>query len=64
MISDWYSDEELISQLQAFFDVEEDINFQELLGQITENEDGNFQLNVKGRTFTFGKEICNVEEVT
>ena len=33
-ISEWFSDEELISQLQMFFDVTENIDFQALLGQI------------------------------
>lgn len=62
MISEWYSDEELISELAMFFDTEEDIDFQALLGNVEETEDG-FRLKVKGRTFIFGVEICNVEEV-
>ena len=63
-ISDWYSDDELISQLQMFFDSEEEeVDFKGLLGTVTEVDDSTLELKVKGRTFRFGKEICSVTEV-
>ncbi len=63
-ISEWFSDEELISQLQMFFDVTENIDFQALLGQIQVVDEDTRQIKVKGRTFQFDMEFCDVEEVT
>jgi hypothetical protein len=65
MISEWFSDEELISQLRMFFDVDEadKIDFQALLGQIQVVDDDTRQIKVKGRTFQFSMEFCDVEEV-
>ena len=61
MISEYYSDDELISQLREHFD--EEIDFNELLGMIVEGDDGNFILNVKGRSFVIDAVFCDVEEV-
>ena len=63
-ISEWFSDEELISQLQMFFDVTENIDFQALLGQIQVVDEDTRQIKVKGRIFQFDMEFCDVEEVT
>lgn len=63
-LSEWYSDEEIISELAMFFDnEEEDIDFQSLLGTVTEFDENTFEIKVKGRTFRFNKEICNMEEI-
>lgn len=66
MISEWYSDDELLSQFAMFFtDSErEHIDFQSLLGQIKFLDDGvTGEVNIKGRVFRFSLEFCNVEEV-
>jgi hypothetical protein len=60
-ISDWYSDEELISELRMFID--EYIDLETLLGQITEVDEQTFELKYNGRTFQFDREVCGVEEV-
>ena len=64
-VSEWFSDEELISQLQMFFDVDEvdKIDFKSLLGQVTVVDDDTRQIKVKGRTFVFSMVFCDVEEV-
>lgn len=64
-VSEWFSDEELISQLRMFFTVDEaeHIDFQALLGQITEVDDRTREVKVKGRTFRFDLQFCDVEEV-
>ena len=64
-VSDWFSDDELISQLRMFFDVDEvdKIDFKSLLGQVTVVDDDTRQIKVKGRTFVFSMVFCDVEEV-
>ena len=64
-ISEYYSDEELISELQMFFSIEENdtIDFQAVLGQIVEIDEDTFQVNIKNRTFQFDKTFCDVIEV-
>lgn len=64
-VSEWFSDEELISQLRMFFDVDEvdKIDFKSLLGQVTVVDDDTRQIKVKGRTFVFSMVFCDVEEV-
>lgn len=64
-VSEWFSDDELISQLRMFFDVDEadKIDFKALLGQIQVVDDDTRQIKVKGRTFQFSMEFCDVEEV-
>ena len=64
-VSEWFSDEELISQLRMFFDVDEvdKIDFKSLLGQVTVVDDDTRQIKVKGRTFQFSMVFCDVEEV-
>lgn len=64
-VSEWFSDEELISQLQMFFDdvEQEQIDFKALLGQIVMVDDNTGQIKVKGRVFQFDMTFCDVEEV-
>ena len=64
-VSEWFSDDELISQLRMFFDVDEvdKIDFKSLLGQVTVVDDDTRQIKVKGRTFVFSMVFCDVEEV-
>lgn len=65
VISEFYTDEELISQLQMFFSIEENgnIDFKSILGQIIEIDDETYQVQIKNRTFQFDKTFCDVEEV-
>ena len=65
MISEYYSDDELLAQLRGFFDVEEQrsIDFKAHLGLIEEVDNTTFQVKIKDRTFQFDKELCGVEEV-
>ena len=65
MISEFFSDEELISQLRMFFneDEQEHMDFKALLGQITEIDTNTLELKVKGRIFRIDKIFCDVEEV-
>lgn len=64
-VSDWFSDEELISQLRMFFTEEERevIDFKALLGQINMINEDTGEIIVMKRTFRFDMQICDVEEV-
>ena len=65
MISDYFTDEELISQLRMFFtdEEQEQLNFQAYLGQLEEIDNDTYEVNIKGRLFRFDKVFCEVEEV-
>jgi len=65
MISDYYSDEELISQLKMFFtdEEQEQLNFDVALGQLEDVDMDTWQLQLKERTFRIDKILCEVEEV-
>ena len=65
MISEWFSDDELISELRMFFEESErdNIDFRALLGQITMIDDNTGEIKVKDRTFRFDMEFCDVEEI-
>ena len=65
MISDYYSDNELISQLRMFFSDEEQeqLDFQASLGQLKEVDVDTWELMLKGRLFRIDKSLCEVEEV-
>lgn len=65
MISDWFSDEELISQLRMFFTEKEreSIDFKALLGQIQMVNENTGEIKILKRTFRFDMEYCDVEEV-
>ena len=65
MISEFFSDEELISQLRMFFtdEEQEQINFEVALGQLEDIDLDTWQLQLKGRKFRIDKILCEVEEV-
>ena len=65
MISDYYEDEELISQLRMFFDddEQEQIDFKASLNLLTEFDEEKWELKIKNRVFLIDKELCEVEEV-
>ena len=65
MISEFYSDDELLAELSSFFDENErkSIDFKTYLGQIEDVDDSTFQVRINGRIFQFDKELCGVEEV-
>ena len=66
MISEYFSDDEFISQLRMFFDDEEreKLDFPALLGQLIKTDDETvFELKVKGRLFQLDTEYGTVEEV-
>jgi len=66
MISEYFSDDEFISQLRMFFDDEEreKLDFPALLGQLIKTDDDTvFELKVKGRLFQLDTEYGTVEEV-
>ena len=65
MISEFYSDDELLSQLRMFFNEEEleHINFKALLGQLNDEDSDTWTLQIKNRQFTIDKTTCDVEEV-
>ena len=65
MISDYYSDEELISQLKMFFtdEEQEQLDFDVALGQLEDVDIDTWQLQLKRRTFRIDKILCEVEEV-
>ena len=64
-VSEWFSDEELLSQLRMFFTEEERevIDFNALLGQIRMINDDTGEISVLDRVFRFDMELCDVEEV-
>jgi len=64
-LTDNYSDEELISELRMFFDEEDgDIDFSQVLSQVTMVDDETFEVRIRDRTFRFDVDFCDVEEVT
>ena len=65
MISEYYPDEELISQLRMFFTdgEQEQLNFQAYLGQLEEIDNETWELTIKNRLFRIDKILCEVEEV-
>ena len=65
MISEYYPDEELISQLRMFFtdEEQEQLNFQAYLGQLEEIDNETWELTIKNRLFRIDKIFCDVEEV-
>ena len=64
MISEFYSDEDIVSQLRSFFDEteREEIDFWNALSTVTE-DDEYFTVMVKSRKFRFLCVIGDVEEV-
>ena len=66
MISEYFEDEELLSQLRMFFDEEEqeNIDFKSFLGQLKEVDSETYEVKIKNRTFHIDKNTCDVEEIT
>jgi hypothetical protein len=64
-ISEWFSDDELISELRMFFteSERETIDFQALLGQINWIDGETGEIKVRKRVFRFDYELCSVMEV-
>lgn len=64
MISEFYSDEDIVSQLRSFFDEteREEIDFWNALSTVSE-DDEYFTVMVKSRKFRFHCVIGDVEEV-
>ena len=64
-VSDWFSDDELISQLTMFFneDEVEFIDFASVIGCAVNVGDDIMQVSVKGRVFEFSLVTCDVCEV-
>ena len=64
MISEFYSDEDIVSQLRSFFDEteREEIDFWNALSTVSE-DDEYFTVMVKSRKFRFHSVIGDVEEV-
>lgn len=65
MISEYFSDEELISQIKMFFSEEEQehMDFKALLAQLKEIDTDTLELRIKGRIFRIDTTFCDVEEV-
>ena len=65
MISEYYSDDELLAQLRSFFDENERLNidFKSCLGQVEEIDNNTLQVKINNRVFQFSKELCGVAEV-
>ena len=65
MISEFFTDDELLSQLRMFFNEEEreHMDFKALLGQISEVDSETLELKVNGRVFRIDKILCDVEEI-
>ncbi len=63
-VSDYFSDEDLISTLRMFFNEKEmwDINFKALLKQVQDYNDIYYILTIKNRTFFINKISCEVIE--
>lgn len=64
-VSEWFSDENLISELRMFFTEDEraNIDFQSYLGQLTDVDESTWQVKIKDRLFNIDKVLCSVEEV-
>lgn len=65
MISEWYSDDELISQFRMYFTENErkNINFNSILGQLIDVNDEYWKVNICGRWFVVDKKFCIVREM-
>ena len=64
-VSDWFSDDELISEIRCFFEEGDldNIDFTAVLGQIQEVDSEKRQVMVKDKVFVFNIVSCDVEEV-
>ena len=64
-LSDYFTDDEVISQLKMYFELEEmwNIDFNSCLSQVSEYNEGYFFLNIKNKNFVIEKITGMVEEV-
>jgi len=61
LISEYFTDEELISQLRLC--IGEEIDYHALLGQVEEVDENTFQIRYGTRVFQFDRILCGVTEV-
>lgn len=66
VLSDYYEDDDVVSQLRSFFDEDEcgSIDFESLLSQIDDHDDESYSLKINGRVFLIHKIHGAVIEVT
>ena len=62
MISEHYSNEDILSELRMFVDLDEE-DLQACLSQIEEVDENTLQIKVLDRTFQFDIELCSMEEI-
>ena len=64
-LSDYFTDNEVISQLRMFFELEEmfNIDFDACLSQVSDYDENYFCLNIKDKNFVIEKMTGIVEEV-
>lgn len=64
-LSDYFTDDELISQLKMYFELEEmwNIDFNSCLSQVSEYNEDYFFLNIKNKNFIIEKITGIVQEV-
>lgn len=63
MISEYFTDEELMSELAMFFTSDEDIDFKTYLGQVKPVDEDTSEIKIGERVFRFDNILCGVEEV-
>jgi len=65
MISDYFTDEELETQIRQQFEPEEmwDIDFKTIFGQIEDNGGDYFELKLRNRTFHIDKITAAITEI-
>ena len=61
-VSEYFSNNELLSELRTFVDINEE-DLQSCLNTITEVDEQTMEIKVLNRTFQFNKKLCGVEEV-
>ena len=64
-LSEYYEDEDIITQLRSFFDLNEQwkIDFQSYLADIIDYDDDYYVVTIKNRTFKIHKILGLVTEV-
>lgn len=65
MISDYFTDEELETQIRQQFDPEEmwDMDFKTIFGQIEDNGNDYYELRLRNRTFHIDKITAAITEI-
>ena len=64
-LSDYFTDDEVVSQLQMYFELEEmwNMDFNSCLSQVTDYDENYFFLKIKDKNFIIEKITGIVEEV-